>query len=264
MYLLRFKYISEFLLTGGGVMTHKIYEIDENASVIVLDIEPENIDDYLMENIVSICEGNSGTDLEITKIRLRDYLKKKELNQRIGAIAEFYIHLFLKFLGYKQNFLFLNLEENSIKKGFDGYFSFNGEEWIVESKSGIDVTHKAKVSEAYRDLKKKITTKEKNNPWHNAYNHASLIDVGADKTVINKLKLLSNSYFKGIFFPITNYNLMPCGTVFNHNATDEEIKDTVFNDVKTILKNMDYKNVCLIAISNRAYDTFLKFIELEE
>lgn len=36
-----------------------------------------------------------------------------------GAVAEFFVHLYLNILGLKQECLFLNLEENSIKKGFD-------------------------------------------------------------------------------------------------------------------------------------------------
>ena len=244
-------------------MTHKIYQIDEIISAIIIDINEDNIYNEISENIVSICEGCSDTDLDTIKIRLKDYLEPKKIRQRHGAVAEFYVHLFLKSLGYKQNFLFMNLEENSIKKGFDGYYTYNGDEWIVESKSGINIKHKSKIVEAYEDLKKKLTTKEKNNPWENAYNHAAHIAVGADISIVKKLKSLSNNYAKNIHLPLDKYNLMPCGTVFDHDASSETVKDVIYNEICPIVSDMEYRKLCIIAISNRAYMAFLRFIGLE-
>ena len=55
----------------------------------------------------------------------------------------------------KQEFLFFNLEENSIKKGFDGLFSKDSETFLVESKSGTILTkgisHRTKLKTAYTD-----------------------------------------------------------------------------------------------------------------
>ena len=77
-----------------------------------------------------------------------------------GSIAEFIVHLYLKACGFSQECLFKNLEEGSIKKGFDGYYTYSNEEWIMESKSGSiktsGITHRAKIKEAYDDLKNKI------------------------------------------------------------------------------------------------------------
>lgn len=108
-----------------------------------------------------------------------------------------------------------------------------------------------------------MTTKEKNNPWQNAYNHASHIAVSADKTVIDKLKRLSNDYVKDIHLPLTDFNLMPCGTVFSHDASSEQIKNEIFKQIKNAVVSMEYKKLCVIAISNRAYDAFLNFIGLK-
>lgn len=113
------------------------------------------------------------------------------------------------------------------------------------------------------DLEKKLTTKEKNNPWENAYNHAAHIAVAAEKTIIEKLKKLSNDYTKNIHLPLTDFNLMPCGTVFDHDASTDVIKNTIFEQVKTAIDSMKYKKLCVIAISNRSYNAFLKFIGLE-
>ena len=244
-------------------MTHKIYNIKNNVTAIVIDVDEEFVQEQIAENIVSICEGNSETDLETIKIKLKDYLEPKSIRTRRGAIAEFYIHLFLKSLGYKQHCLFLNLEENSIKKGFDGYYVFNGDEWIVESKSGASATHKNKIEEAYGDLKEKLTTKSKNNPWENAYNHAAHAAIGSKQSILTRLKALSNNYVKNIHLPLTEFCLMPCGTVFNHNASSDEVKETIYNSIKDTTNSMEFKKICIMAISNRAYNAFLEFIGLE-
>lgn len=243
-------------------MTHKIYSIKENIQVIILDVS-ENMEQYITDNIVKICDGCAETDLPVIRLRLYDYLEPKSPQQRHGAIAEFYIHLFLNLQGYKQEFLFLNLEENSIKKGFDGYYTYNGEQWIVESKSGENATHRGKIAEAYNDLEKKISTKSKNNPWQNAYNHAAHYAVQAEHKIIQRLKALADNYAKDIHFPLTEFNLIPCGTIFDYNASDDTIKDEIYKQIIDLPDNMTAKKLCLIAISNRAYSSFLQYIGLD-
>lgn len=242
------------------MLFYKEYLLNNSSKIIVLDIDANNIEQFILDSVISICEGDSQTDIETIKVRLFDYLLPKDFDQRKGAIAEFYLHLFLKQLGYKQEFLFLNLEENSIKKGFDGYYTYNGREWILESKSGNNVEHKDKVQEAYLDLKGKLTKKQKNNPWQNAYNHASHFAVRADISLITKLKNMSNNYYKNVLFPLTDFNLMPCGTIFEHDASEEKTKDEIAESVKAIVNNMAGKKICAIAVSNRAYSAFLQFV----
>ncbi|MFY2508239.1 hypothetical protein ACN3E9_08105 [Vibrio pectenicida] len=111
----------------------------------------------------------------------------------MGAISEFFVHLYLQESGYKQEFLFFNLEEGSIKKGFDGFFSKNSDTFLLESKSGSikskKISHKDKLKSAYSDLENYVSGKSekgKNNPWKNAYNHASHIDVGTEKSIRKK------------------------------------------------------------------------------
>lgn len=160
-----------------------------------------NIIAHIDANIVSICEGATDTNLTTIKQRLiADLAPKKGSTLEMGAIAEFFGHLYLTEIGFKQEFLFLNLEERSIKKGFDGYYSFNDETWIYESKSGSaatkGATHKSKISLAYSDLNEKISGNSANNPWQNAYNHASQIDVGTSASVRQNLKALANAFTK--------------------------------------------------------------------
>ncbi|MGI2853440.1 hypothetical protein ACRTDR_04385 [Shewanella algae] len=108
------------------------------------------------ENLVSICEGDSESPVELVKSNFLTFLSSKDYRTRIGAVAEFFIHLYLNQLGLKQEFLFFNLEEGSIKKGFDGFFSNSKDEFLVESKSGLSstqgISHKGKLKEAFDDI----------------------------------------------------------------------------------------------------------------
>jgi hypothetical protein len=161
-----------------------------------------NIIAHIDANIVSICEGATDTELATIKQRLKaDLTPKKGSTLEMGTIAEFFGHLYLTEIGFKQEFLFLNLEERSIKKGFDGYYSLNNETWIFESKSGSiasqGASHQSKVSLAYSDLKDKISGNPANNPWKNAYNHASHIDVSTDETIRKNLQELSRAFTQG-------------------------------------------------------------------
>ena len=109
------------------------YAISDNAVLTIIDIE--NIDDatkaVLDENFVLICEGNSGSELSTVKTRVKNLFSTKSQEWIMGATAEFFVHLYIRLTGFKQECLFLNLEENSIKKGFDGYYSKDGLEKLL-------------------------------------------------------------------------------------------------------------------------------------
>lgn len=112
----------------------KEYSINDSCKLYILNIKNYSIElkNYVELYIVPIREGNSGSDLQIAKSELLEFLnRKKESTIRMGAVAEFFIHLLLNTLNFKQECLFANLEENSIKKGFDGYYSINDCEWIM-------------------------------------------------------------------------------------------------------------------------------------
>lgn len=173
----------------------KKYNISENIVLSIIELNQfSDIREIIDEKFVVICEGRSGSDLETVKKRVCNLFKTKDKKWIRGAVAEFFVHLYLNILGLKQECLFLNLEENSIKKGFDGFYSDkekNG--WIMESKSGSvsskSISHTGKVLEAMHDLENKVSGKDQAiNPWRNAYSHASHIDVGCAATIRKKIK----------------------------------------------------------------------------
>ena len=187
--------------TGMIPFVVKEYTFSERAVLTIIDIENINevVKATLDEYFVPICEGNSGSNLSTVKTRVRNLFATKEYEWIMGATAEFFVHLYIRLTGFKQECLFLNLEENSIKKGFDGYYSKDGQEWLMESKAGsIDskgISHADKVTLAMNDLSKKVSGKDKsgkkklpNNPWQEAYAHASQYDVGTAANIRKNIK----------------------------------------------------------------------------
>ena len=174
------------------------YDVSPDIKLTIIDIKElsKPVLQVLDEHFVSICEGASGSDIDTVKKYVVKLFEEKDPKWVMGATAEFFVHLYMKLLGFKQECLFLNLEEYSIKKGFDGYYSQNGTEWLMESKSGSinsqGISHAGKVQEAMQDLEDKVSGKSKkkkvNNPWRNAYSHASLYDVGAAEKIRKNIK----------------------------------------------------------------------------
>src|SRR5690606_4526086 len=177
--------------------TVSVKNLSDGNELHIVDIESitSDLKNCIDSKLIKICEGNVSTDLQLVKNRVIKFLTtKKGSTTELGAIAEFFIHLYLNQIGFEPQFLYLNLEEGSIKKGFDGYYSHIEEEWILESKSGSistsGISHISKVKESYTDLEEKLAGNVKNNPWRNAYNHANLRDVGATDTVLGNIKAL--------------------------------------------------------------------------
>ena len=125
---------------------------ENNIQISVIDIEAitDELKEFIDENIHQICLGEDG-NLSTIKLDLKKRIEGwGDQNKTIGSIAEFFVHLYLRYYGYKQECLFFNLEENSMKKGFDGLYSIENELWFMESKSGLittsGITHASKRS----------------------------------------------------------------------------------------------------------------------
>ncbi len=239
----------------------KIFKIDNNVKLLVLNIKENNqeLTNYVNKHLVEICEGNSGSRLTTVKEELLVFLdRKKKTGTRMGAVAEFFVHLVLKTQDFKQDCLFLNLEENSIKKGFDGYYSHDSEEWIMESKSGMittsGISHPMKIKEAYDDLDGKLAGNSSNNPWKNAYNHASHIDVGTEETIRHHIKKMSDSYFENVYANIKDFNIIPASTIFLDNHWDEVDLNELKDEIKTHIKGFKYTKLNIVCITKKSVE----------
>lgn len=203
----------------------------------------------------------------MVKLRLRKFLADKDDKTRMGAAAELFAHLYLKTNGYKQEFLFFNLEEGSIKKGFDGFFSKNAETYILESKSGSissqKISHKDKLKHAYSDLEKYVSgnsDKGKNNPWKNAYNHASHIDVGTEKSIRKKIKNLQDMFDQGTFNKISEFNIITYSTIFLNDSWDSTASTEILNDNNFVL-GFDGKTIKAMCLTKASLNSFIAYLE---
>ena len=226
----------------------------------------DKITKYIDARIVSICEGAACTDLATIKQRLIAFLTpKKGTTTEMGAIAEFFGHLYLTEVGFNQEFLFLNLEEGSIKKGFDGYYTFDGESWIYESKSGSteteSATHDSKVSLAYADLKEKISGNPANNPWQNAYNHACHIDVGTVASIRQNLKSLAKAFTQGAHQDIGSFNIIPGSTLFLEGAWSDIDEDDLTPKLLQLIDKFSFKKIHIICVNKTSINLFWDYLE---
>lgn len=245
-------------------------KLNKDISIHIIDIKSLSISlkEYIDEHFVSICEGNSGTSLNEVKEIIIDFLRTKDNRTKMGATAEFFLHLYLKYIGFKQECLFLNLEERSIKKGFDGYYSLNNDEFIMESKSGSsetdNINHNNKIKEAYTDLKNNLagkSKKSKNNPWKNAYNHASHVDVGTARNIRKNIKELSDNYNKSIYHKIKDFNIIPASTIFLQDTWTDEYSKDIIDILETLSSSLEFKKINMICITNKSLNIFQKYLE---
>jgi len=247
-------------------ITHNI-TIDCKLEITVFEVKKisSEIIQCLDENLVSICEGeNSLSDLASVKLRIKKLFNGKRETWQMGAIAEFFIHLYINLTGYRQECMFFNLEERSIKKGFDGYYSKANEQWVMESKSGSISTsricHGIKINEAISDLKGKFSGKTSNDPWLNAYNHACHCDVGTPADIRRSIKKLSAEFANDTFHNLDEFNIMPCATIFLKNIWIPQNKDDIISEVETVIGRYQYKNAHLICVTQNSIQIFKDYI----
>jgi len=262
-----------------GVFITHTDNINDDTVLTVIEFDSLNneLRSLLDENLVSICEGEFSTSsLDNVKRRIIELFTNKEAkedgeysNWEMGAVAEFFIHLYIKSIGLKQECMFFNLEDRSAKKGFDGYYTGEDLHWIMESKSGSigtkDISHGAKLKEALNDLQGKFsgTAKSKNNPWREAFNHASHMDVKTAEDIRTYMKALAEDFTAGTFHTSEEFNVIPCATLY--------FEDTAFSPKEDIIKQADeatneisYKKAHFVCVSSKSVGIFKEYIGFPE
>lgn len=253
---------------------YKDIQIAPNVTLTIIDIDEldSQIEVILDANFVEICEGLSGSDISTVKTRVEALYSTKNDEWIMGATAEFFIHLYIRLNGYKQECLFLNLEENSIKKGFDGLYSKEGQEWLMESKAGSilseDVSHVSKVKLAMHDLANKVAGKDdkgkrgrSNNPWQEAYSHASHCDVGTALDIRRNLKKLADEFTNGQYKDISEFNTMPCGTVFLAGSWNPQDHTQIKNQIQRLVPNLKGAQIHVVCATHKSAQLFMEYIK---
>ena len=260
--LLRHKFERSYM---NNPFTVIVKNINENVNIHIITIETINDEFKLFmdDSLISIYLGNRNIDLLLAKEKLFNFLNTKSQNTQMGAIAEFFIHLYVRTMNMKQECLMSNLEEGSIKKGFDGYYSQGNVEWIMESKSGtIDtqtISHHAKISEGYRGLQSLLSGGSSNNPWENAYNHASHRDVNPRDSIIANIDNFSIDFDRGRFYEIKNFNIIPSSTIFYNGVIDIDT-DEILEKLEPLVDTFEFKKLEIICISKKSLDLFIDYL----
>ncbi|MBT1705290.1 hypothetical protein [Chryseosolibacter indicus] len=249
-----FNFLSKNLGSGNTLYIIDIETIDEPLKIC--------LDNWF----VKVCEGNRGIELSTVKTRVANFLGTKAgSTTEMGAVAEFLLHVFLNEQGYQPQFLYTNLEENSIKKGFDGYYLFASQEWILESKSGsigtAGISHAKKVKESYDDLKSKLAGEGPNNPWENAYKHASQLDVNANPNVRKNIDALSQRYTKGVFQQIKETNIIPGATIFLNGTWKPTDSAELEKEVLQIIEKLEFKKMVVVCVTKSTLKLFLDYLK---
>lgn len=240
-----------------------IKEYCKSKSVEFIFINYSCFDDLktLIENKLPLIGGGAIWEysFEEAKKVYSMYLKEKKRVTVIGSIAELCIHIFLNDIGYQQHCLFFNLEENSIKKGFDGVYVSGDITWYVESKSTEDTdrNHDYKINEALNDLIDKIEGHPSNNPWKNAFNHACLASQENNESLLEKLKKFSRMYTNEEKLELKNFSIIPCSTLFYESSMAEE---EVINRLEEKIKSIEFKQMKVLCINNTILDFILDFL----
>ncbi len=237
---------------GENITTEIIHVVFDNFSDLVETLDNEFVD---------IIHADSAFNLTATKREIKNLIKDKSQKQKYGIVAEFFAHIVLRQLGYNQECLFKNLEENSMKKGFDGLYEIAGNFWLMESKSAYtNSIHKDKIKEATNDLKDRIENFHKNNPWLNAVYHISSLENGKrNETLKNQIRNLSLDYSNGIKHDLREFRIIPVSTLFVKNI---QILDEMVESIKLLLEGNDYKDIIIVCIDHYVYKEFLEYLEI--
>lgn len=175
----------------------------------------------------------------------------------MGATAEFFVHLYIRHKNFQQQCLFENLEERSIKKGFDGVYSKDNNVWLMESKAGsittTNICHSNKIKEAINDLDKKISGKIDNDPWKNAYMHTLVVK--APQIIQEKFDRLSHDFVNNRFHSIDEFNTMPCSTIFLSGMLCPYSLDDIKKGINNILNDLKGNNIHIICTTTAVQDS---------
>lgn len=200
-----------------NIQTKKITYLNQQKQktlAIVYYVLFDSFDDLkstIDKEFVDIVHANNIYDLASTKKEIGNIISSKTNKQKYGLVAEFFAHIVLRNLNFTQECLYKNLEESSMKKGFDGLYEKNSEFWLVESKSSYTKSsHSEKISEAVDDLKSKVETIQHNNPWMNAVHHILAVQNKlTNNSLKNRVEILSVEYQRGITHKLAEFNIIP-------------------------------------------------------
>ena len=241
----------------------------------------DELKNAIREQFASICHGSiyagSKRKLYGYKITVNDFIKRydgKKDTTKKGMIGELLVHLLVKYFFDEFEIVstFFNMEERSIKKGYDVVLTEKSNPiiWLIEVKSGE--LHKGKdsnetmndlINTAKRDLDKRLNEENKS-LWYEAINGAKISyeDSSTMKdAVMNILMDLGDAASDGINTS-NDKNVITTGVLFS-DMTDSVLEKTEKDKQKAIEAEGKFNQVYVLAVHKGTYEKIYDFIKSE-
>jgi len=259
--------------------------ITKNANYALCHITDftDEIKNHLREQLSFICYGRScsesGKDLYNYRNTLKEFLsryKNKSANLQKGMLGELLAHLVINLFFDNTYYVaspFFNIEERSIKKGFDVVLSSkrNCELWITEVKSGelhsrkdVNSTTLDLLSTAKNDLENRLNESNRS-LWLNAINGAKTVFERHDDLKDSIVEILENH---GTVAETTNSYRARDTNVFLISALFASMNDlaelsTVENKFNLINDESVFKKLFILSIQKGTFKKVVNFLEGE-
>ena len=254
---------------------------NEKYAIIFINEFSDEFKDAIRARLSAICYGAAdaatGRHLYSYSSTIKEFIKRyndKTDKQKKGMIGELLLHVLLAehLNQFSVNSPFFNLEERSVKKGFDVVLSKSGSEelWLAEVKSGE--LHSGKTSSqtavelintAHNDLYNRLND-DSVSLWLNAVNGAkAAIDVQRDDrdAIISLLQGCGDAAAEDNL-DSHNINVILVGTLYN-SLKDQISEGAISTKYAKAVKKKSFRMVFLIAIQKETYQKVFQFLESE-
>ena len=261
-------------MINGVSIDHKKF-----ATVCRVDDFSDELKSEIRERLSTTCHGPDAVAAESVfasyKQTLREFNKRyrsKSDNIKKGMIGELLTHILLLkiYPDFEPANPFFNMEEGSIKKGFDLiiFDSKLNQMWISEVKSGnagvknANSFNKGLLNKAKNDLKKRLGENE-TNLWHNAINGAKIALSGGEvKDQINQI--LEECYQEAADEEQDGSSKNVILISVTYKSTDDPITvKEVRKNGKKVIDDELFRDVIVFSIQKETYQRVAEFLEGE-
>jgi hypothetical protein len=263
--------------TINGVHIQK--SVDQSVLHIVIESFTSDLENLIRSSLNSICFGQLGItqnskaySYEKTIKHFYERFKGKTEKTQKGMIGELVTHFFImkEMTHLKATSPFFNMEEMSIRKGFDVlYFQEDGELiWLSEVKSGGSKKGSGKektnalIAAAKKDIQAKLSSGSRS-LWQNAVNAANASMVGSsakDRTIEILHEIINENDETAI--EVSDKNVILSSVLYCDVSDRAELK--LLEEIRSAIHGEAlFSNVILISIQKGTYEKVREFLKKE-
>jgi len=264
--------VSVFTIDGISVIKNNEY------AVFYIDFLSEELKTIIRDHLSKICWGTLNTRLaQNYKNTLKEFFRRfdnKEEETKKGMIGELLTHILIISFFSEFNIVspFFNLEERSIKKGFDVvlFSEPNKEIWLTEIKSGAlhqnknaNQTTSTLLGKAKRDIKDRLNDND-SFCWENAITGAKISlekNIDMKDEVIRILELFSDEATENNSIA-SNKNVVLVSSLFS--SLSDRMQETIVADFSSTTQNEAiFKQAIVVSIQKGTYQKVVDFLKSE-